>query len=431
MSTIQIRDPRLRRMVGIAGGYPPVIGDPYEEYPEDGYGDYPEMDSDPGFAQPGNIGPDPTMQPGMPPQQSAPQQKKPGFMRRLMPAIGDMVRGGIDAMATPNVALGGPVDMARTMQAAQQGKVQRDMQAYQMAYQQQQAAEMADYRRAQAEAARARAEASTRGPATAAPKQPRVGFDKFGNLWDLDAHKVVGKAQPGESTEGMVPVYVDEMGNLTEPPPGAEWGGPEATGWRGTRVNATLDTIAGARNSETMRGNANRARGTIVTGYDAQGNQVVTQAAPGSDGRAVVGEAVRTGASKAPPRAPGASRRVNTPARETVTQKVGRLAAKAINDARSNGANTYGEVMENVSKFYANDPEMAGARADVLKRLHVESQGQTGMRLPGVTDTVTRAESDAAAAKLSGKGAPAIGSVRYKNGTPYKFNGQEWVPQGR
>ena len=140
-------------MVGIAGGFPSVIGeDPYEEYPEGGPGDYPEMDSDPMY-DPQNIGADPTMQPAAPPP-----LKKPGLMRRLAPAIGDMIRGGIDAVATPNVAGGGATNMARAMQAAQMGKRQRDMASMQLAYQQQQQQEMMDYRRAQAEAARARAD---------------------------------------------------------------------------------------------------------------------------------------------------------------------------------------------------------------------------------------------------------------------------------
>lgn len=451
MSTFTIQDPALRRMVGIGGyypgGLPRVIGDGYEEYPEGGPMDSPKMDADPYQQIPaGDPAPDFTMQPAMPPQQAS-ASKKPVPLRRMMPVIGNMAMGFADGAATPNIAGGGGTDVMRAMQAGMRGKVQRDMQAYQMAAQQQQMEEMADYRRAQAEAARARAAASQ----AASQREETGSWINLGN--GTMANTKTGEQRRMDGKTGAE-MRIDAQAAAKEAAIQARKDAAIAAGLdpNSREFYAAVYGSAGAAvpRQGVVRGERNQSifytRGADgVPKFGAEvagppqmgkargpnGETLFTEQVPGEGGRVV------NSTPGVPPRAPGATRRVNAPPRETVTQKVGRLTAKVINDARSNGANTYGEVMSNVSQFYANDPEMAALRGEVLRRLQTESQGQDDMKLPGVTPAVNKAESDAAAAQMSAPAAaakppaPTVDMVRYKNGIPYKFNGQEWVPQGR
>lgn len=316
-------------MVGIAGGFPPVIGDdPYSEYPEGGPGDYPEMDSDPMY-DPQNIGADPTMQPGAPPQ-----QKKPGLMRRMMPAIGDMIRGGIDAVATPNVA-GGATDMARAMQAAQIGKRQRDMASMQLAYQQQQQQEMMDYRRAQAEAARARAAATARGPAGPRPATSAhvVQDSKTGDWIDPTTAQIVRKADP-KPAGTQLNVNVDRDGNLTDYAPGFEMGGVQYPGWS-SPAKMTPEQLASMRNSQTGQANANRSRVEVDRGYDANGNRIITPIVKGADGSVTLGDTQKTGGQRPAPRTADPGR---TTTRATPTLAIKNLAKQLVSEVNAPNA---------------------------------------------------------------------------------------------
>lgn len=62
--------------------------------------------------------------------------RKPSFAERLKAALPQMVSGAIDAVATPNIAGGGPVDIARALQSARDRQIERDVLAHNMARQQ-------------------------------------------------------------------------------------------------------------------------------------------------------------------------------------------------------------------------------------------------------------------------------------------------------
>jgi len=57
----------------------------------------------------------------------------PRRKRRGLRLIGDLVGGAMDGLATPNVAMGGPVDMARAFQSGRDGARGREMQDFNMA----------------------------------------------------------------------------------------------------------------------------------------------------------------------------------------------------------------------------------------------------------------------------------------------------------
>jgi hypothetical protein len=61
-----------------------------------------------------------------------PRQGGGGFKQRLMQALPGMIRGGIAAGATPNIAGGGGTDILRALQAANDANMQADLLSYNM-----------------------------------------------------------------------------------------------------------------------------------------------------------------------------------------------------------------------------------------------------------------------------------------------------------
>jgi hypothetical protein len=59
-------------------------------------------------------------------------RSQPGKLRRVLGGLGGVLSSVADAVGTPTIAGGGPVDIARSFQAAQQGNRQRDIAAYNM-----------------------------------------------------------------------------------------------------------------------------------------------------------------------------------------------------------------------------------------------------------------------------------------------------------
>jgi hypothetical protein len=116
-------DPELAALYG---------GVPMASFPPDVYQQVPDEAPGPPPGSPLEVQPGVPPPPQTPPFAPPPQQS---FGQRLKGAIPRMFNGAIDAMATPNVAGGGAVDMARALQAAQGGAQQRDILSYNMARQ--------------------------------------------------------------------------------------------------------------------------------------------------------------------------------------------------------------------------------------------------------------------------------------------------------
>jgi hypothetical protein len=95
-------------------------------------------------------------------QQDGGPQKK-GIGRQLLEGIPSMLTAGIAAAATPNIAGGGPTDVFRAMQAGNEAVTQRDMAAWHMQQQRQNAEDNRRYRQSQIDYNRARMEAAQRG----------------------------------------------------------------------------------------------------------------------------------------------------------------------------------------------------------------------------------------------------------------------------
>jgi hypothetical protein len=131
-------DPELASLYG---------GVPMASFPPDVYRQVPDEAPGPPPGSPLEV------QPGVPMASAPPFAPPPqqSFGQRLKGAIPRMFNGAIDAMATPNVAGGGAVDMARALQASQGGAQQRDILSYNMARQRERDDMDRQQRQAQAE----------------------------------------------------------------------------------------------------------------------------------------------------------------------------------------------------------------------------------------------------------------------------------------
>ena len=95
-----------------------------------------------------------------PPPQFQAQSQDPTSQGRLKDRIETLLNGAIDAGATPNIAMGGPVDIFRAAQASRQGRRTRAQEDLNDRLKREQIQSSSDYRRAATEAQRAQARAS-------------------------------------------------------------------------------------------------------------------------------------------------------------------------------------------------------------------------------------------------------------------------------
>jgi hypothetical protein len=144
-------------------------------------------------------------------------RSQPGKLRRVLGGLGGVLSSVADAVGTPNIAGGGPVDIARSFQAAQQGNRQRDIAAYNMrrqleldAEQRMNNQEMRQYRQAQAEREKALADYYLRRASGSQQKPARTGFDKFGNLFNLETGEMLRAADPKQQGPTIPPLRLHQ-----------------------------------------------------------------------------------------------------------------------------------------------------------------------------------------------------------------------------
>jgi len=388
--------------------------------------------------------------------------KQPGKFRRVLGGLGGVLSSVADAVGTPNIAGGGPVDIARSFSAAQKGNRERDIAAYNMrrqleldAEQRANNQEMRQYRQAQAGREKALADYYLRRASGPQPKPVRTGFDKLGNLLNMETGELLRQADPKQAGPTM-PLGVGQFGEIGgyEPAsavnpsvsapgvdpvdvPGSM--SPVQFPAYGRMLDVTPEEFSKLMNSDTMRQNATRPRTSLITGSDASGQQLVSQVVQTPEGPKVM--QVATGAMTRAPRQAGGGGGSARPRELTAAGKVAIEARKnrAIDMANKDlltGKGTedlWRTRLQNAQISYENELKAAGFQVqhdDWYKRA---TPPRRGPAMPGAPQTAgPAAPPKPSVPTLRNPGpAPSGTEVQYKNGIPYVYdrNVKMWIPQ--